>query len=148
MHTIFFGCSMRGGHEAASREELKQIPEIIKKLGFSLASEHQVRAGIIEEENKLSKTEIHDRDYGWLISSQACIFETSNPSLGVGSEISDAIHLGKPVLILFKKGLGDKVSAYIQGKNGSQFVKTKVEYAEYGDIWQLEKTIKWFLESL
>lgn len=103
MVKVFFGCSMRGGHDAVSKEELAKFPSIIEELGYDLASKHQTQEGIIQRENEQTKTYIHDRDYKWEIESDIGIFEISNASLGVGGEISDMTYLGKPVLCLFKK---------------------------------------------
>jgi len=147
MVKIFFGCSMRGGHDEVSKKELVKFPDIIEELGFELASKHQTQPGIIKRENKLTKTAIHDRDYNWLIESDIGIFEISNPSLGVGGEISDMIHLSKPVLCLFKKGLKDKVSAYIQGKKSSQHVKVSFECYSYENLEDAKNKIKQFVEE-
>ena len=146
MVKIFFGCSMRGGYDAVSREELARFRQIIEKLGYELASQHQTQDWE-KSEAKLTKTDIHDRDYLWEIESDCGIFEISNASLGVGGEISDMIHLGKPVLCLFKKGLEDKISAYIQGKMGSQYVTTPFESYAYETLDEAKDRIKAFVES-
>jgi 2'-deoxynucleoside 5'-phosphate N-hydrolase len=148
MVKIFFGCSMRGGYVAVRIQELESFPKIIEELGYELASRHQTQRGIIEEENKLVKTSIHDRDYEWLTGSDVGVFEISNPSLGVGGEISDMVHLHKPVLCLFKKGLENKVSAYIQGKMGSKYVKTIFEIYTYSDLSDVKGKIRQFVEAI
>ena len=147
MVKIFFGCSMRGGYDLVSREELAKFPDMIEELGHELPSRHQTESGVIHEENKLTKTEIHDRDYKWEIESDIGVFEISNPSLGVGGEISDMIHLGKPVLCLFKKGLGDQVSAYTQGKQGSCYVKGVFECYSYETLDEAKEIIKKFVDA-
>ena len=80
----------------------------------------------MEREAKSGPLFIHARDYQWLLDSDVGVFEISHPSLGVGSEISDMIHAGKPVLMLFKRGLENKVSAYLRGKVGSKYVTDRV----------------------
>lgn len=130
MAKIFFGCSMRGGYSAASREELAEFPELIEKLGHEIASRHQTDKDWARKEARLTETDIHDRDYKWLSESDAGIFEISNPSLGAGGEIADMVHLGKPVLCMFKKGLKN-VSAYTQGKMGSRYISTPFECYAY-----------------
>ncbi len=146
MEKVFFGCAMRGGQEIVSREELERFPEMIEELGYNLASKHQTQKDVIEKENLLTKANIHDRDYMWELESNAGVFEISNPSLGVGGEISDMIHQGKPVLCLFKKGLEDGVSAYTQGKMGSQFVKTPFESYAYTSLEDAKDKIQQFLD--
>jgi hypothetical protein len=147
MAKVFFGCSMLGGHDRVSRDELARIPDIIEGLGHKLASRHQTRHGIIEEENQREKPEIHDRDYAWEIESDMGIFEISNPSLGAGGEISDMVHMGKPVMCLFKRGLEEIVSNYIQGKQGSRFIKSPFECHTYETLEELKEKIRGFVET-
>lgn len=137
---------MLGGYDRVSRDELAKIPDIIEGLGHELASRHQIRPGITEEENKRGKPEIHDRDYAWEMESDMGLFEISNPSLGAGGEISDMVHMGKPVLCLFKKGLEESVSNYIQGKQDSLFVKTPFECHAYETLEELKEKIREFIE--
>jgi len=147
MIKIFFGCSMRGGQGNVSREDLAKFPDIIEELGYELASKHQTQEGVIGEENELTKTYIHDRDYDWEKESDIGIFEISNASLGVGGEISDMIHLGKPILCLFKDGLKDSVSAYIQGKMGSKYVSSPFENHPYSTLREAQDKIRQFVEA-
>jgi len=143
--TVYFGCSMAGGYANVRREALAEFPGIIVNLGHRLATDHQTRPGIIEKEAKLQETYIHDRDYRWMMESDLGVFEISNPSLGVGGEISDMIHMGKPVLLLFKKGLGKRVSAYIRGKCGSSFVRSPIECVAYEDMTEVGEAIRGFI---
>ncbi len=147
MVEIFFGCSMRGGFKEVSQEELRRIQKSIKGMGHSLVTEHQTSSTFMQDESSHTCTEIHDRDYGYLLNAKIGIFEISNPSLGVGGEISDLIHLGKPVLCLFKDGLQKSISAYIRGKQGSKHVKTPFEYYAYKSTSEAENKIKRFIEE-
>jgi hypothetical protein len=145
--TVYFGCSMLGGYAHVRREDLAEFPKMILELGHRLATEHQTQPGVIEKEAKLDHTYIHDRDYRWMMESDMGVFEISNPSLGVGGEICDMIAMGKPVLMLFKKGLEEKVSAYIRGKCGSRFVKCPVDCQTYEDMKEAKGRIKGFIDS-
>lgn len=145
---IFFGCSMRGGREKVNLKSLAKIPDMIEKLGCSLMSKHQTQKNIIRKEDKLTKTQIHDRDYGWLLDADAGIFEISNPSLGVGGEISDMINLGKPILCLYKRDLKNQISAYILGKEGSKYSKALIDCYGYLTLDDAENKIKDFIEQL
>jgi hypothetical protein len=144
--TVYFGCSMLGGYSHVGREDLAGFPKVILELGHTLATDHQTQPGVIEKEAKLDHAYIHDRDYRWMMESDAGVFEISNPSLGVGGEISDMISMGKPVLMLFKKGLEEKVSAYIRGKCGSRFVKSPVDCQTYEDMKEAKGRIKEFID--
>lgn len=146
MVKIFFGCSMMGGYNAVPKEELAKLANAIEELGHTLASRHQTQDWI-RTEAKLTQTDIHDRDFKWGIESDIGIFEISNPSLGVGGEISDMTHMGKPVLCLFKKDLKNNVSAYTRGKMGSQYIKTPFEVYAYTTIEDAKDKIKEFVES-
>ncbi|MFH1522716.1 MAG: hypothetical protein ABIE43_02750 [Patescibacteria group bacterium] len=147
-YLIFFGCSMRGGRDFVSEEELAKIPEIIEELGCQVPSKHQSSKSGVEDDGKLENRFIHDRDYRWLIKCRAGIFEISNPSLGTGGEISDMIALDRPVLLLYKKGLEVDVSKYIQGKKGSEFVHVLVECHAYDTPNDIEKIIREFLKNI
>jgi hypothetical protein len=75
------------------------------------------------------------------------VFEISNPSLGVGSEVSDMIYAGKPVLMLFKHGLEDRVSSYLRGKAGSRYVSCPIECHAYRDLDAAGDRIRAFIDA-
>jgi len=145
--TIYFGCSMLGGYGFVKRKELAAFPGMIRELGYGVASDHQTRPGVIEREAKMAHSFIHDRDYRWLLESHLGIFEISNPSLGVGGEISDMVHLGKPVLLLFRHDLDVKVSAYIRGKSGSRYVASPVACQAYENLEDARTKIRDFIAA-
>ncbi len=144
---VAWGCSMRGGYKSVSKEDVAKIPEVIKELGYELASEHQVQSGIIEQENQRKPSEIHDRDYDWLSTSRVGIFEISNPSLGVGGEIADMVHLGKPVLCLYCVP-ETQVSAYIRGLEGTRVIPNVTICRKYGNLDQARQIIMEFMKNL
>ena len=115
---VFFSCSMRGGFKRLAQEELRKMPDIIEELGMVVISRHQTSERFMEIESRLTDKEIHDRDYRWLKDADMVIAEITNPSLGVGAEIADAVNLGIPVLGVYKKEFEEQVSAYIRGKAG------------------------------
>jgi 2'-deoxynucleoside 5'-phosphate N-hydrolase len=145
--TVYFGCSMLGGYTAVSREEIARLHNLIAEMGYRLASDHQTQPGVLEREAKLEPAFIHDRDYQWLLDSEVGVFEISNPSLGVGSEISDMISADKPVLMLFKQGLEDKISAYLRGKVGSKYVTCPIQCHGYSDLQDAGERIKAFIDA-
>ncbi|MEA2051985.1 MAG: nucleoside 2-deoxyribosyltransferase [Euryarchaeota archaeon] len=115
---VFFSCSMRGGFGRVAQEELRRIPDIIEELGMMVISRHQTSERFLENESRLTDKAIHDRDYGWLNDADMVIAEITNPSLGVGAEIADAVNLGIPVLCVYKSDYERQISAYIRGKAG------------------------------
>jgi len=138
---------MLGGYAAVSKEEIARLQKRVAELGYRLASDHQTQPGVLEREAKMGTVFIHDRDYQWLLDSDVGVFEISNPSLGVGSEISDMIYAGKPVLMLFKRGLQDKISSYIRGKVGSKYVSCPIECHAYKDLNEAGSRIRAFVEA-
>jgi hypothetical protein len=144
---VYFGCSMLGGYALVSRKDIAGFPKLIRKLGYLLASDHQLQPGVLEREAKLEPTFIHDRDYQWLLDSDVGVFEISNPSLGVGSDISDMIYAGKPILMLFKHGLEEKISSYLRGKAGSKYVSSPMECQAYRNLNDASDRIKAFIDA-
>jgi nucleoside 2-deoxyribosyltransferase len=135
---VFFSCSMRGGYGRVAQEELRKIPDLIEELGMEVISRHQTQEDFIENESRLTEQQIHDRDYRWLREADLVIAEITNPSLGVGAEIADAVHLGIPVLAIYKKEYENQISAYISGKTG-------VACRAYSGYEELKEVIKEFV---
>ena len=54
MVKVFFGCSMRGGYDLVSKDELSKIQDIIEELGYKLTTRHQTQKGIMKREAKLT----------------------------------------------------------------------------------------------
>ena len=134
---IFFSCSMRGGFSRLTQEELRKIPDIIEELGLMVISRHQTSENFEEIESRLTEQEIHDRDYRWLTEADVVIAEITNPSLGVGAEIADAVNLGIPVLCFYKQEYEHQISAYARGKAG-------VTCRAYSDYEELKDVIREF----
>jgi nucleoside 2-deoxyribosyltransferase len=101
--TIYFSGSIAGGR--AYLDTYEKIVAYLKKLGHRVPSEHIIHPDVLKRENVFSPEDIYTRDVEWIKESDVVIAEVSNPSLGVGYEISYALRLKKPVLCLFKKGL-------------------------------------------
>jgi len=136
---VFFSCSMRGGYSRVAQAELRKIPDIIEELGMEVISRHQTQEDFIENESRLTDTGIHDRDYQWLNEADVVIAEITNPSLGVGAEIADAVNLGIPVLCIYKQEYEHQISAYIRGKAG-------VVCRAYSDYEALKEVMREFVQ--
>jgi nucleoside 2-deoxyribosyltransferase len=101
-------------------------------------SRHQTSERFLENESRLTDKAIHDRDYGWLNDADMVIAEITNPSLGVGAEIADAVNLSIPVLCVYRTDYERQISAYIRGKAG-------VECRAYSDHDELKDVIRDFM---
>ncbi|NUM34291.1 MAG: hypothetical protein HUU50_07095 [Candidatus Brocadiae bacterium] len=147
MTKVFFGCSMMGGFPNVNQNSLRKVMDSVEELGYSLVSRHQTNPFFQKDEVGMTFQQIHDRDYEWLLEGEICIFEISNPSLGVGAELSTAISLGKPVLCLFQRQVSTSVSAFILGKEGSKYVPGIFQCKTYASIEEAKEIIKNFVES-
>lgn len=130
MVTGFFACPIRG-----DRKRLpiyRQIVLIMEEEGITLVSKHQTQDKIISSENKLSPVDIYRRDWGWLRMADVFVAEITKPSGGVGAEVADAAHMGKPILGLYEKAYENGVSAYLRGK--IEFAGTLFPYSNVAEI--------------
>jgi len=99
---IYFAGSIIGGRENA--KIYAQIVEYLLAKGHKVPSAHVARHDVLNWEKKNPPSLIYERDMGWIRESEALIAEVSTPSMGVGYEIATALHLGKPVLCLYRQG--------------------------------------------
>ena len=129
---------MSGGYGRLAQAELRKIPNLIEALGMVVISKHQTDENFVKNESKLTEKMIHDRDYHWLQEADLVIAEITNPSLGVGAEIADAVHLGIPVLCVYKREYEHQTSSYIRGKAG-------VVCRAYSDYDELKEVIREFV---
>lgn len=108
---IYFCGSIRGG-----RSDYQIYQQLIKFLSqyAEVLTEH-VGDQNVAADHGLSDQEIHDRDMNWLRESDLLIAEVTQASLGVGYEIGRALELGKPVICLYRKEEGKRLSAMIAG---------------------------------
>ncbi|MEP6818169.1 MAG: nucleoside 2-deoxyribosyltransferase [bacterium] len=112
---IYFAASIRGG-----RDDWASYLEIVRQLREygEVLTEHVGDAELSAAGEDIDDRNIHDRDLGWLKSSDYLVAEVTTPSLGVGYEIGKATEWGKPVLCLYRPAEGRLLSAMISGSNG------------------------------
>ena len=112
---IYFAASIRGG-----RDDWASYLEIVKHLREygEVLTEHVGDMELSGVGEDIGDCNIHDRDLGWLKSSDYLVAEVTTPSLGVGYEIGKATEWGKPVLCLYRPAEGRLLSAMISGSNG------------------------------
>ena len=126
---IYFAASIRGG-----RDDWPRYLEIVKQLREhgEVLTEHVGAVELSAVGEDIGDRDIHDRDLGWLKSSDYLVAEVTNPSLGVGYEIGKATEWGKPVLCLYRPAEGRLLSAMISGSNG-------VTLRKYQDVNELKE---------
>ena len=138
---------MMGGFPHIDQESLRKLMDCIENLGYSLVTRHQTNPSFQKDEIDLTFQQIHDRDHEWLLEGEICIFEISNPSLGVGAELATAIFLKKPVLCLYQEKVSSCVSSFILGKEGSKYVSTPFQCYSYKNLEEASKKIKAFVNA-
>lgn len=110
---IYFAGSIRAGRE--DQEVYQGIIRGLQELGPVL-TEHVGSPELTDAgDDGPSDAEIYERDMGWLDEADVVVAEVTVPSLGVGYEIGRAEMLGKPVICLFRREPGRRLSAMISG---------------------------------
>ncbi len=117
---IYFAGSIRGAE--ADKPLFKRFIEHLSGHAKVL-TEHSFDFDYTQE-IRLNDNEIYRLDTGWLKDADALVAEVSSPSLGVGYEIGYVEALGKPILCLYRRQEGRRLSAMIGGNR-------KLKIAEY-----------------
>jgi hypothetical protein len=133
---IYFAGAISGGRE--NLPAYQHIVSRLKSLGHSVPSEHVANPRVIEQEGSLAPRLVYERDVSWILDSDALIAEVSTPSLGVGYEVACALQHDKPVLCLYREGLG--ISKMITGNPSP-----RLSIATYRDTAQLDRLLDSFL---
>jgi 2'-deoxynucleoside 5'-phosphate N-hydrolase len=136
---IYFCGSIAGG-----RKYLETYTKMVRHLqsnGHVVPTEHIIEPNVLDKESQLTAAQIYERDVEWLRGADAVIAEISNPSLGVGYEISYALQCKKPVLALYAKTLF--VSRMITGNNDPL-----LRVCEYDSAAEWRREMDSFLENL
>ncbi len=92
------------------------ILSILKNTHAEIVSGVQiVTPRLRKRDNALSKKQIYERENKLVEDSDCMVAEVSKPSLGVGSEITQALLKNKPVLALVLENYGNKLSPILAG---------------------------------
>ncbi len=109
---IYFTASIVGKKHYL-RNYLKIIG-ILQKLHHQVKSDHiiKVSENQINMQAKSEREKFHKKLKKWIMDSDCMVVETSFPSISVGFEISLALNLGKPVLLLHTNEAPTLLSSY------------------------------------
>ncbi len=103
-------------YDGELHEHYAKIVDYLKKNQLHIVSGLQIiDKKKLEEDKKLTRQEIYDRERKLIAESDIVVAEVSKPSLGVGTEIVYALTSNKPVLALVYQDLEDKISPMIAG---------------------------------
>ncbi len=103
---VYFAASVRGAGRDV--EAIKRAIDTIEEMGHVPLTAHLARGG-----EDLSDEEVYRRDMSLLKEADLLIAEVTFPSLGVGFEICEALHLKKPIFLVAREGV--KVSKLVAG---------------------------------
>jgi nucleoside 2-deoxyribosyltransferase len=110
---IYFAGSIRGGRGDAAL--YSQLIALLAEYGEVL-TEHVGDAQMADDGEKgLSDAAIYVRDTAWLAEADVVVAEVTTPSHGVGYEIARAEALGEPILCLYRRAAGRRLSAMLMG---------------------------------
>ncbi len=147
MTKVFFGSSRRGDYNILSLEKIDSISNIIESCGFKVIPVHKIDGKEISKENQQDKVLMHDTEYKKLIEADFGIFEISNPAITLGAQICDMIHMGKPILCLYKEDLYNILPRYILGKESSSYVKGQIIIQDYKNLKDISDIVKEFAKN-
>lgn len=99
---IYFCGSIAGGRQNAAVYGV--IVDHLESLGHEVLTKHVARPDVLTWEQAKTPQEVYARDMAWLRQCDAVVAEVTSPSLGVGYEIAEALHLRKPVLCVYREG--------------------------------------------
>lgn len=109
---IYFTASIVGKKHYL--ENYLKIIDILHKMGHEVTSDHIIKVSDdeINLQTELQRERFHKQLKKWIMNCQAMVVETSFPSISVGFEISLALSLGKPVLLLHTNEAPTLLSSY------------------------------------
>ena len=101
---IYFTASIAAKDKYLSN--YRKIVQILESKGHEVVSEHIMSEteSHIRMKSREDRLGFHAQLEKWIHSCDFIIAETSFPSISVGYEISLALHVGKPVLVLYSEG--------------------------------------------
>lgn len=98
---IHFTAALRG-----NKEVYQKFFNILKKLGYEIITDHILKRDIEEVEKETpEEAELYSRKMQrWIRNADIVISEVSVSDVSVGYEITIALNLGKPVILLYTRG--------------------------------------------
>ncbi len=113
---VYFTASIVG--KSHYLKNYTQIIKILEDLHHQVKSDHiiDVSENQINMQSKSEREKFHKRLKNWIMESDCMVVETSFPSISVGFEISLALNLGKPVLLLHTNEAPTLLSSYNNDK--------------------------------
>lgn len=136
---IYFTASVTGGRKYLA--QYQKIVESLKNLGHEVLSEQTAKEKL-NSDKKLTPLEIFQREKRHIDLADCFVAEVTEPSTGVGSEISYALNKKKHVLALFYKDSENLLSPMIAGNSHEDL------FLEHYDDDNFEMKIKKFIRHV
>jgi hypothetical protein len=129
---VYFTASIVGKKKYLAHYQ--SIIDVVKKEGHSIKADHILNASEnqINMQSEHKREQFHKKLKKWIMDAQCMIVETSFPSISVGFEISLALNLNKPVLVLFT----DEAPTLLSGYNDEKMICQQYTPATVEDIVQ------------
>lgn len=92
-----------------NKKDYISIIKLIKKFGYKVITEHSADRSIADVEKETEEeAELYAKKMAkWIKDSDIIVVESTLPNLGAGFEISTALRLGKPVIVLYRPKVGN-----------------------------------------
>ncbi|CAD7677855.1 unnamed protein product [Nyctereutes procyonoides] len=136
---LYFCGSIRGGRE--DRALYGRIVSRLRRFGAVL-TEHVAAAelGARGEEAAGGDRLIYERDLAWLQQADVVVAEVTQPSLGVGYELGQAVALNKRILCLFRpqSGRGEHSKPWMAPPSTAAFCRPSPQQLPRAGVGALE----------
>ncbi|MEM2934185.1 MAG: nucleoside 2-deoxyribosyltransferase [Methanocellales archaeon] len=132
----YFAGAMKGGRKYL--KEYKAIVKQLEEMNIDVLTQHVIDGAL---ELGLTKQQIFERDLKSLEKADFVVAEVSMPSLGVGYEICEALHLHKPTLCLCYEEID--LSTVINGNTSP-----KIRIHRYRSVQECASIIREFIREL
>lgn len=85
--------------------QYKTIINIVEKLGNKIITKHSIERSLeeLKDETEKDANEYSKKMKNWINKADVIVVEITQPGLGSGYEISTALALSKPVIVLYKE---------------------------------------------
>lgn len=123
----------------------QEIVTIIKELGHAIVTDHYLTRTVpqIENESLEESQEFHNKFISWMKKADVIVYDITKNDINAGYEISHAMSMNKPVILLFEKGKA-KIPFVFKGIHSElvQIVEYEMKDLEYYIKESLELAIQ------
>lgn len=122
---VYFSGSIRGGRRL--QPLYARIVAFLQERGLDVLTAHVADPNVLSKDwgPGVRASDIYVRDLRWLATCDVLVAEVSTPSLGVGVELAEAQHLGKPVICLCEHDVA--LSAMVSGNEYYHHIRYRDE---------------------